>query len=102
MTTLLSTITAQAFSRLFFIAAALLAFAPLVDAQSLGSAVDFAVLGASTVTSAGASHVSGSVGVSPGIAVHGFPPGVSGSLGLNLLLRLLSPRRTVAIGALAR
>jgi hypothetical protein len=43
---------------------------------SLGSARDFGVLGGSTVTSVGMSTVFGSVGVSPGTAITGFPPGV--------------------------
>src|ERR1700738_2195676 len=61
--------------RLFLVLAALATFAPQVKAQSLGTAENFAVLGASTVTSAGISNVSGSVGVSPGPATTGFPPG---------------------------
>jgi len=44
-------------------------------APSLGSASTFAVLGASTVTCANLSAVTGNVGVSPGTAITGFDPG---------------------------
>jgi hypothetical protein len=41
----------------------------------LGAAANFSVLAGSTVTSTGATQVTGDLGVSPGTAVTGFPPG---------------------------
>ena len=50
---------------------------PTASAQiSLGTAQNFGVLAGSTATNTGATTVNGNVGVSPGSAVTGFPPGV--------------------------
>jgi ethanolamine utilization microcompartment shell protein EutS len=70
---------------LFLAFAALATFAAQAKAQSLGTAERFAVLGGSTVTNTGASIISGDVGVSPGSAITGFPPGIiiNGALHAN-------------------
>jgi uncharacterized protein with beta-barrel porin domain len=46
------------------------------SAQILGTAEDFGVLAGSTTTNTGPSVIQGNVGVSPGSALVGFPPGV--------------------------
>jgi hypothetical protein len=72
---------ARQFSPLLGSAVALLVMAPLAStaraaAVGLGTADGFAVLAGSTVTNTGPSVISGNLGVYPGNAVTGFPPGI--------------------------
>ena len=71
---------------------------------TLGTAQNFAVLGGSAVTNTGASIINGSVGVSPGSSVTGFPPGtiVNGSIqSANAVAAQAQSDLTVAYNAAA-
>ncbi|MCD6727587.1 MAG: DUF3494 domain-containing protein [Solirubrobacteraceae bacterium] len=70
---------------LALVLAALLASSAQAQSVGLGTADSFAVLGGSTVTNTGPSVISGDLGVSPGSAVSGFPPGtvIAGSIHAN-------------------
>lgn len=67
-----------------FVALALAGMWPIAaqaaTVPTLGSAANFAVLGATTVTCTGPSVIVGDVGVSPGTAITGFPTPCTGTL----------------------
>lgn len=72
-------------------------------APPLGAAATFAVVGASTVTNTGPTIVNGDLGLSPGTAVVGFPPGtVTGTIQIANAAALAAQNSiTTAYNALA-
>ena len=63
-------------ARIVMTMTALISLAGNAHAQFLGTAEEFGVLAGTTVTNTGPSVIMGNIGVSPGSAIVGFPPGI--------------------------
>jgi len=68
---------------LSFACGLLLAATANAQAVSLGSAVNFGAVAATTITNSGQTIVNGELGLSPGSSITGFPPGLSGTIHIN-------------------
>ena len=79
--------------------------APAATSPTLGAAESYSVLAGSTVTNTGPSTISGDLGVSPGSAITGFPPGIVGPPGTihaaDANAGLAQIANTAAFGALS-
>jgi hypothetical protein len=80
-----------ALTALSVLAVANIVNAAIVPTVPLATAANYAVLGGTTVTNTGPSTLDGSVGVAPGSAIIGFPPG-----------QVLPPGTTDAANAVAQ
>ena len=83
-----------------YVAATLMGLVASAHAQTtiqLGTATGYAVLAGSTITNTGASLVTGDIGLSPGTAITGFPPGIIA--GATRIAAAAAPAQTDSLAA---